>query len=95
MNEARKVAADCQGPEDTAEYLATWMRLAAENQKHADYYHGLLKQCAEIIGDRAYRNGRILYYRIPELIGADYTRGHLRASLWARLWYTVKWLREL
>ncbi len=40
--------------EAVAERIAAWMDTAAQNQRNADYYRGLLVKCGETIGDNAY-----------------------------------------
>lgn len=87
MNEARQMAAQCWCDPNTenkimdpdlceaiAIRIANWMDTAAQNQRNADYYRGLLVQCGEIIGDRAYiaddrsKSEDVLCAKIPELV---------------------------
>ena len=94
IDEARMLAAQCWCDKETkdrimdvalaeavAKRIAAWMDTAAQNQRNADYYRGLLIQCGETIGDRAYtcddggRSEDVLCAKIPEIIKADYVNG--------------------
>ena len=94
MDEARQLAAQCWSDPETekkemdailceavAKRIAVWMQTAAGNQRNTDYYRGLLVECGEIIGDRAYtaddgvRSEDVLCAKIPEIIAADYVNG--------------------
>ncbi len=94
MEEARAMAAQCWCDTETeniemdvilaeavAKRIAVWMQTAAQNQGNADYYRGLLVECGEIIGDRAFttdegkRRDNVLCAKIPEIIAADYVNG--------------------
>ena len=91
MEEARGLAAQCWCDEETeniemdvilaeavAKRLSNWMQTAAQNQRNADYYRGLLGQCGEAIGDRAFMcddgtiSQDVLCAKIPEIIDKDY-----------------------
>ncbi len=91
LEEARGLAAQCWCEKETdniemdvilaeafAKKLSLWMQTAAQNQRNTDYYRGLLKQCGESIGDRAFicEDGSIsedvLCAKIPEIIDNDY-----------------------
>lgn len=93
MDEAREIAAqiwcdkrvetrvmDVELAEIIAEKIAAWMQTAAQNQRNTDYYRGLLEQCGNIIGDRAFiaddgtRTDDVLCAKIPEIIAADYDK---------------------
>ncbi len=58
--------------------LDNWIETAAQNQRNTDYYRGLLVECGETIGDRAYiaddgiRHLDVLCAKIPEIIKTDY-----------------------
>ena len=67
MDEARQIAAQCWGDEETkgkvmdpalaeavAKRIAVWMETAAQYAKNTDYYRGLVERCGKAIGDRAY-----------------------------------------
>ncbi len=67
IEEARQFAAQCWCDPETsgkemdavlceavAKKIAVWMETAAQNQRNADYYRGLLVRCGEAIGGRAY-----------------------------------------
>lgn len=64
-----------------AKRLSAWIETAAQNQRNADYYRGLLEKCGEIIGDRAYecddgtKSQDVLCSKIPEIIANDYVNG--------------------
>ena len=92
MDEARMLAAQCWCDEETksivmdvvlaeavAKRIAEWMEIAAQNQKNTDYYRGLLIQCGETIGERAYiaedgtRMNDVLCAKVPEIIAIDYS----------------------
>ena len=57
------------------------MRLATQNQRNADYYHGLLEKCGKAIGERAFTaddgsiSDSVLCAKIPEIIDGDYSNG--------------------
>ena len=87
IEDARQIAAQCWCEPETsdrvmdialAEAVATkiafWMDTAAQNQRNADYYRGLLVKCGEIIGKRAYTSDDgtvqddVLCAKIPELV---------------------------
>jgi len=91
MDEARQCAAQCWCDPETeniemdvflaeavAKRIAVWMQTAAQNQRNTDYYRGLLVQCGETIGDRAYitddgsRAEDVLCENIPEIKATDY-----------------------
>jgi hypothetical protein len=94
MEEAREIAAqlwcdkrvedremDVEFAEVIAEKIAAWMQTAAQCQRGAEYYQGLLQQCGRTIGDRAYtrddgsRSNEVLCAKIPEIIANDYCNG--------------------
>ena len=87
IEEARMLAAQCWCDSDTetkimdpvlceavARRIANWMDTAAQNQRNADYYRGLLVRCGEAIGKRAYiaddgsRSEDVLCAKVPELV---------------------------
>ena len=91
MEEARVLAAQCWSDKRTedremdvefaevvAERIAAWIQTAAQNQRNADYYRGLLEQCGKTIGDRAFtaddgtHMDDVLCAKIPEIIADDY-----------------------
>lgn len=91
MEESLELAAQCWCDEETkytemdvvlagavAKRIALWMQIAAQNQRNTDYYRGLLKECGEAIGERAFicDDGSIsedvLCAKIPEIIQHDY-----------------------
>ena len=90
MEEARELAAQCWCDKETqnqeldtslaeaiAKRIAAWMETAAQNQRNADYYRGLLERCGQALGDIAYlqddggRSEDVLCAKIPEIIEAD------------------------
>jgi hypothetical protein len=94
MDEARQIAAQCWCDKETedrimdpalaeavAKRIALWMDTAAQNQRNADYYRGLLERCGKAIGDRVYIQddggvvGSVLCAKIPEIIETDYVNG--------------------
>ena len=94
MEESRMLAAQCWCDKETenremdtvlaeavAKRIAVWMETAAQNQRNADYYRGLLVRCGKTIGDRAFiaddgtRSQDVLCAKIPEIIAADYSNG--------------------
>lgn len=94
MDEAMQIAAQCWCDPETedrimdpplaeavAKRIANWMDTAAQNQRNADYYRGLLVKCGKAIGDRAYiaDDGSIsedvLCAKIPELVDAAFCNG--------------------
>jgi len=94
LEEATVVAAQCWCDEESgypvmdvklgevfAKHLSFWMQTAAQNQRNADYYRGLLERCGAIIGDRAYlcddgsKSQDVLCAKIPEIISEDYVNG--------------------
>lgn len=94
MDEARQIAAQCWCDEETrdremdtklaesvSKRIAAWMEIAAQNQRNADYYRGLLERCGVAIGDRAYvqddggKSDGVLCAKIPEIVECDYTNG--------------------
>lgn len=87
IDEARQIAAQCWCDPETehkemdvilaeslARRIAAWMDTAAQNQRNADYYRGLLVRCGKYIGSRAYlqddggRSEDVLCAKIPELV---------------------------
>ena len=91
IEEARQFAAQCWGDPETADRemdavlceavakkIAVWMETAAQNQRNADYYRGLLVRCGEAIGDRAYiaddgtKMQDVLCAKIPEIVDAAF-----------------------
>jgi len=60
--------------EAVAQKIAMWMDTAAQNQRNADYYRGLVVKCGEAIGESAYiaddgvRHEDILCAKVPELV---------------------------
>jgi len=91
IDEARVIASQCwcdERVEDremdvmlaevVAEKIAAWMQTTARSHTNTKYYRGLLEQCGEIIGDRAYitddgtKLEHVLCSKIPEIIGEDY-----------------------
>lgn len=94
IEEARGLAAQCWCDPETenrimdvtlceavAKQIASWMETAAQNQRNADYYRGLLVKCGEAIGDKAYiaddgtRSEDVLCAKIPELVDAAFCNG--------------------
>ena len=91
MDEARQVAAQCwcdpktektvMDPdlcEAVASRIANWMDTAAQNQRNADYYRGLLVKCGKAIGEPAYIaddgsiSDDVLCAKVPELVDAAF-----------------------
>jgi hypothetical protein len=89
VDEARQIAAQCWCDSDTddkimdtvlceavARRIANWMDTAAQNQRNADYYRGLVVRCGEAIGEQAYIaddgsvSEDVLCAKIPELVSA-------------------------
>ncbi|MEA1998278.1 MAG: hypothetical protein U9N61_02985 [Euryarchaeota archaeon] len=67
MEEARELSAQCWCDAETenkemdvvlaeavAKRIAYWMRVAAQNQRNADYYRRLVHQIGETIGEESY-----------------------------------------
>lgn len=94
IEEARQAAAQCWSDPETvktvmnpdlceavATRIAAWMDTAAQNQRNADYYRGLLVECGEAIGDQAYIaddgsiSDAVLCAKIPELVDAAFCSG--------------------
>lgn len=94
MEEARMIAAQCWCDTETSHKvmdpvlceavairISNWMDTAAQNQRNADYYRGLLVRCGEAIGNRAYiaddgsRSEDVLCAKIPELVDAAFCNG--------------------
>ena len=92
MDEARQIAAQCWCDEETklmvmndvlaeavAKRIAVWMDTAAENQRNADYYRGLVVRCGKAIGMRAYMQDdgglceEVLCAKVPDIIETDYS----------------------
>lgn len=89
MNEARQIAAQCwcddetqdrvmdpQLAESVAKRIAAWMDTAAQAQRNADYYRGLVVRCGNAIGtaartadDGGVHEG-VLCAKVPELVEA-------------------------
>ena len=89
MQEARMAAAQCWCDEETsgtemdavlaeavARRIAAWMDTAAQMARNADYYRGLLDECAKHLGEAAYTadDGTVmdepLRLKVPELVAA-------------------------
>ena len=89
IDEARQIAAQCWCEEATsgktmdpelaeavAQKLATWMDTAAEYARDADFYRGLLDQCAQHLGPEAYTadDGTVgpepIRLKVPGLVAA-------------------------
>lgn len=87
MEEARVLAAQCWCDEETsgietdvrlaeavARRIAAWMGYAAQAQRNADFYRGLLDECAKHLGPRAFTadDGTVMEdpirLRVPELV---------------------------
>jgi len=87
IQEARGIAAQCWCDPETeskvmdpvlceavAQRIACWMDTAAQNQRNADYYRGLIVRCGEAIGNRAYiaddgsKSNDVLCAKVPELV---------------------------
>jgi len=94
MPEALQIAAQCWGDSETkdcmmdvalatavAKRIALWIETAAQNQRNADYYRGLLERCGEAIGEAAYiaddgsRSEDVLCAKIPELVDLAFSSG--------------------
>ena len=94
IDEARQIAAQCWCDSETeniemdvvlaeavARRISFWMDTAAQNQRNADYYRGLLVKCGEAIGDQAYihddgnRSEDVLCAKIPELVDSAFCNG--------------------
>lgn len=94
IEEARTIAAQCWCDEETkgidmevvladafAKRLASWMNIAAQNQRNTDYYRDLLIECGETIGEPAFTcddgtlSDDVLCAKIPEIIKEYYTNG--------------------
>ncbi len=79
--ETKNIEMDVDLAESFASQLALWMQTAAQNQRNTDYYRGLLVECGESIGDRAFscEDGSIsedvLCAKIPDIIATDYANG--------------------
>lgn len=91
LEEARGIAAQCWTDKETSDKvmdsvlaesiatrIASWMDLAARNQRNADYYRGLVVRCGKAIGDRAFiaddgtQMKDVLCDKVPEIIETDY-----------------------
>ena len=89
MDEARQLAAQCwcdpetadrvmdsQLAEAVAKRIAAWMDTAAQAQRNADYYRGLVVRCGNAIGDAARmaadgsKSEDVLCAKVPELVEA-------------------------
>lgn len=89
MDEARQIAAQCWCDDETkdrvmdptlaeavAKRIAAWMDTAAQAQRNADYYRGLLERCGNAIGEAAHicddgsRSEDVLNAKVPELVEA-------------------------
>ncbi len=87
MDTARQMAAQCWCDDDTsgiemdvrlaeavARRIAAWMDTAAQAQRNADFYRGLVDECAKHLGPRAFTadDGTVLpdpvRLRVPELV---------------------------
>lgn len=87
MPEARQLAAQCWCDKETenkemdtvlaeavAKRIAAWMATAAQGYRNADYYRGLVVQCGNAIGPKAYiaDDGSVsddcLCAKVPELV---------------------------
>ena len=98
MPEARQMAAQCWCDSDTshiemdvllaeavARRIASWMDTAAQMQRNAEFYSGLLDDCAKHLGPRAYTadDGAVMdepiRLRVPELV-AEMVRANV---IWA------------
>ena len=94
MDEARELAAQCwcdpktsdrafdaELTESVAQRICNWMDTAAQNQRNADYYRGLIERCGEAIGKGAYTQDDggvckdVLCAKVPELVEALCERG--------------------
>jgi hypothetical protein len=57
-----------------------WIDTAAQNQRNADYYRGLLVRCGESIGKKAYTqddggiSDAVLCAKVPELVEAAFCK---------------------
>lgn len=89
MDEARQIAAQCWCDEETsgkemdailaesvARRIAAWMETASQCSRNADFYRGLLDECAAYLGPAAYTadDGMVmdepLRLNIPGLVAA-------------------------
>jgi len=87
IEEARVLAAQCWCDEETsgiemdsrlaesiARRIAMWMETAAQESRNADFYRGLVDECAKSIGVRAYTSDDGVIHdepirlRVPELV---------------------------
>ncbi|KFB68911.1 MAG: hypothetical protein CAPSK01_001766 [Candidatus Accumulibacter vicinus] len=87
MDTARQMAAQCWCDDDTsgiemdvrlaeavARRIAAWMDTAAQAQRNADFYRGLVDECAKHLGQPAFTadDGTVLpdpvLLRVPELV---------------------------
>lgn len=87
IEEARQMAAQCWCDDDTsgiemdvrlaeavARRIAAWMDTAAQAQGNADFYRGLVDECAKHLGPRAFTadDGTVqldpVRLRVPELV---------------------------
>lgn len=87
MEEARQQAAQCWSDPETekiemdvvlceavAKRIAFWIETAAQNQRNAGYYRGLVVRCGVAIGPEAYIQGDggvcgdVLCAKVPELV---------------------------
>jgi len=94
IEEARAQAAQCWCESETgkkvmdpvlcetvARRIASWMDTAAQNERNANYYRGLVVECGKAIGGEAYiaDDGSIskdvLCAKVPELVGAALCNG--------------------
>ena len=89
MEQARMLAAQCWCDEETsstemdatlaeavARRIAAWMETAAQMARNAEFYRGLLDECAKHLGEAAYTadDGTVmdepLRLKVPELVAA-------------------------
>ena len=89
MEEARQMAAQCWCDPETsdrvmdpalaeavARRIAAWMWTAAQGERNAAYYRGLVKECGKSIGPAAYLcddgtvSPDVLCAKVPELVAA-------------------------
>jgi hypothetical protein len=87
MEQARMIAAQCWCDEETsgkemdatlaeavARRIAAWMETAAQMARNADFYRGLVDECAKHLGEAAYTadDGTVMdepvRLRVPELV---------------------------
>ena len=89
MEQARMFAAQCWCDEETsgkemdatlcesvARRIAAWMETAAQMARNADFYRGLVDECAQCFGESAYTadDGTVMdepvRLKVPELVAA-------------------------